>query len=150
MLGALEKLGLPGKTVLIVDDEPDALQLFRRTLNSAQQGYRVLLARDGREALNAVRQSRPDVMLLDLIMPNMDGFQLLALREQDEALRGIPIIVLSAQDPVGRPVIGSVLAVTHRGGLSAHQLLTSMQAISQALSAAHQVGDPALPAGPPG
>jgi signal transduction histidine kinase/CheY-like chemotaxis protein len=150
LLGALEKLGLPGKTVLIVDDEPDALQLFRRTLNSAQQGYRVLLARDGREALNAVRQSRPDVMLLDLIMPNMDGFQLLALREQDEALRGIPIIVLSAQDPVGRPVISSVLAVTHRGGLSAHQLLTSMQAISQALSAAHQVGDPALPAGPPG
>ena len=150
LLDALQKLGLPGGTVLIVDDEPDALQLFRRMLGAAHQGYRVLLARDGQEALRVVHERRPDAILLDLVMPNMDGFQLLALREKDGALRDIPIIVVSAQDPAGQPVVSSTLAITHRGGLSARQLLTSIRAISQSLSAAGPVADPVRPEDPPG
>jgi CheY-like chemotaxis protein len=146
LLTELDRLGLAEGTILIVDDDPDALQLFRRMLSSARQDYRVLLARDGYEALGVLRQSRPDVILLDLIMPNMDGYQLIALREQDEALRDIPIIVVSAQDPTGQPVVSSALAVTHRDGLSARQLLTSIRALSQALSAAGQLGDPTPPA----
>ena len=97
-----------------------------------------------------VHERRPNAILLDLVMPNMDGFQLLALREKDEALSDIPIIVVSAQDPAGQPVVSSTLAVTHRGGLSARQLLMGIRALSQSLSAARPPADPTQPADPPG
>ncbi|MDQ1300175.1 MAG: hypothetical protein QG637_92, partial [Chloroflexota bacterium] len=149
LLAALDRLDMPGKTVLIVDDEPDALQLFRRMLSASGRGYRVVLARDGRQALDVLNEVRPDVILLDLVMPNMDGFQLLGRRADEPALRGIPVIVVSAQDPTGQPVVSSALAVTLRGGLSARQLLVGMRAISQAMTGSAPVDDPAPPAAPP-
>jgi len=141
ILGALRRLELEGKTILIVDDEPDALHLFGRMLASSKIGYRVLLARDGREALNILRECRPDAILLDLIMPNMDGFQFLEMMNQDPALRDIPVIVVSARDPTGQPIVSNALAVTRRGGLSVLQLLASIKALS-GISVAGQVGDP--------
>jgi CheY-like chemotaxis protein len=149
LLAALDRLEMPGKTVLIVDDEPDALQLFRRMLTASGRGYRVLLARDGRQALDVLNEVRPDVMLLDLVMPNMDGFQLLGLRDKDPILRGIPVIVVSAQDPAGQPVVSSALAVMLRGGLSARQLLAGMRAISQAMTGSGPVGGLVQPTGQP-
>jgi signal transduction histidine kinase/CheY-like chemotaxis protein len=141
LLAALDRLSLPVKSILIVDDEPDALQLFRRVLNSSGRGYRVLLARSGREALDVLRETQPDVVLLDLIMPNMDGFQLLTRCKDDPSLRRIPVLVISAQDPAGQPIVSSVLAVTHRGGLSARQLLTSIRALSQAIAGTGPIDD---------
>jgi len=142
LLAALDRLGLPVKSILIVDDEPDALQLFRRMLNASGRGYRVLLARNGREALDVLHEARPDVMLLDLIMPNMDGFQLLTRRSDDPILHHIPVILVSAQDPAGQPIVSSVLAITHRSGLSARQLLTSIRALSQAMTGVGSIDDP--------
>ncbi len=121
------------KTVLIVDDDPDLLRLFRRML--ADQPYRVLRAKNGSEALAIMAQQRPDVVLLDLVMPEMDGFQLLAHRNADPVLRQIPVIVVSSQDPSGQPIVSRSLAVTRRGGLSAHQLLGSIVGMAQIFSA---------------
>jgi CheY-like chemotaxis protein len=140
LLGALDRLGLKGGTVLVVDDEPDVLQLFRRTLASSGHRYRVLLATDGRQALNILREYRPDLILLDLIMPNMDGFQLLEKRSQEPALRDVPIIVISARDPAGQPIVSSALAITRGGGLSVQQLLTSIKVMSGILSVTGQTG----------
>ncbi|MBI2941934.1 MAG: response regulator [Chloroflexi bacterium] len=78
LLAAVERLTFRGKTVLIVDDEPDAQRLFRRMLISADQDYRVLRATDGRHAMSILREEHPDLVLLDLVMPEVDGFQLLA------------------------------------------------------------------------
>jgi CheY-like chemotaxis protein len=119
---------------LIVDDEPDALQLFGRMLALPGRGYRVLLARDGREAMGILEQYRPDAILLDLVMPNMDGFQLLEARKGDPALRDIPVVVISARDPAGQPIVSSALAVTRGGGLSVRQLLASIEAVGEILS----------------
>lgn len=149
LLDALGRLGLEGETILIVDDEPDALQLFGRMLTSSEIGYRPLLARDGREALDILRDCRPDAILLDLIMPNMDGFGFLEMRNRDPALRDIPVIVVSARDPAGQPIVSNALAVTRGGGLSALQLLASIEAISRTLSPAGQVGDPVPTGGLP-
>jgi len=126
---------------MIVDDEPDALHLFGRILASSGRFYRVLLARDGQEALSILSEHRPDVILLDLIMPNMNGFQFLELKSQDPALCAIPVIVISARDPAGQPIISSALAVTRGGGLSTHQLLASIEAISKIFSFVTQAGD---------
>ncbi len=136
LLAALDRLPLQGKTILIVDDEPEALQLFQRTLLTSGRGYRVLRATDGQEALTILRQERPDAMLLDLIMPEMDGFRLLELRRSDPALRDIPAIVISARDPAGQPIVSRALGLTHGGGLSLPQLLACIDAICRILGTA--------------
>jgi response regulator RpfG family c-di-GMP phosphodiesterase len=64
LLDTFERLGVTSGTVLIVDDEPDALQLFGRMLASSGRDYRVLLARDGQEAMSILKEYHPDIMLL--------------------------------------------------------------------------------------
>jgi signal transduction histidine kinase/CheY-like chemotaxis protein len=145
LMMAMERLGIDQGTVLIVDDEPDALHLFDRMLASSGGNYRVLLARDGQEAVNVIREYIPDIILMDLIMPNMDGFQLLEWRHQNPEYHKIPVIVISARDPAGQAVVSSTLAVTLGGGLSIRQLLTSIEALSQILSSTKPSGDRAQP-----
>jgi CheY-like chemotaxis protein len=142
LLAALERLNLDRRTVLVVDDEPEALQLFRRMLASSGQGYRVLRARNGEEALNILRERRPDVILLDLVMPKLDGFQLLEAKSQDPALSDIPVIVLSARDPAGQPIVSNALAITQKGGLSIHHLLAYIKMTGQVLSITAPSADP--------
>ncbi len=148
LLGALDDLSLVGKTVLIVDDEPDAQRLFWRMLSTSGRGYRVLTAGNGREALSILRGDQPDVVLLDLVMPDMDGFQLLATMRNDPALCAIPTVVISAQDPTGQPIITNTLTVTRRGGLSAPQLLACLQGLTQILSTGGPSRGPEPPAAP--
>jgi len=135
VLGALRRLSVESGTVLIVDDEPDALQLFGRMLASTGGRYRVLLARDGAEALQVLRHRKPDAILLDLVMPNVDGFEFLERRAQNQEWRDIPLVITSAKDPAGHAIISNALGVTCKGGLSARQLLAGIQALTQALSA---------------
>jgi len=130
LLGALERLERPIQSILLVDDEPDAQKLFARMLVSAGRGYRVLRAGNGAQALQILSQRKIDAILLDLVMPEMDGFQFMRAREQDEALRGIPVILISARDPRGQPIVSSHLTVTRSGGLTIQQLLDSIQAVS--------------------
>jgi len=148
LLDALDGLDLSGKTVLIVDDEPDAVRLFRRILVSSGRGYRVLRAFDGKQALNILREQRPDAMLLDLVMPGMDGFQLLAEKRRDPALHDIPVVVISARDPVGQLIVSNGLAITQGGGLSMNKLLLCIDAITGILSEPAQSRDPAPTRGP--
>jgi len=73
-------------------------------------------------------------VLLDLIMPGMDGFQVLQEKSQDPAIRDIPVVVVSSRDPSGEPIVSDVLTVTRSGGLSVRDLLACIQAVSEALS----------------
>ncbi|MCS6844095.1 MAG: ATP-binding protein [Caldilineales bacterium] len=129
LLATLDRLERPVRTILIADDEPDALQLFRRMLASSGRGYRVLRAGDGKQAWDLLRHERPDVLLLDLVMPEMDGFQLLAAKSQEPDLRDIPVILISAQDALGHPIASNSLMATRGGGLSAQQLLACINAL---------------------
>jgi len=85
------------KSILIVDDDPNILDLHSRLVNSQSQNYRILKAQDGREALRLVRQTHPDLVLLDLIMPEMDGFAVLEAMRVEESTRKIPVIVVTGQ-----------------------------------------------------
>jgi signal transduction histidine kinase/CheY-like chemotaxis protein len=138
LLAALDELseceGRSIETVLLVDDEPDALRLFARMLTSGERTYRVLRAKDGARALSLMRQRHPDVVLLDLIMPGVDGFQVLQHKALDPDIRDIPVIVVSSRDPAGEPIVSDQLTVTRRGGLSARDLLACIRAISEILS----------------
>jgi len=123
LLDALEKLGEGVQNILLVDDEPQVLQLFGRILTSAQRGYRVWRASDGEQALEILRKRKPDVMILDLIMPEMSGFQVLKEKENDPSISEIPVIMITAQDPSGMPKVSDTVSVSREGGFSLHDLL---------------------------
>jgi len=150
LLAALDRAELRGKTILVVDDEPEALRLYRRMLAAAGRNYRVLRAADGAEALKVLHESRPSAVLLDLVMPNVDGFQFLEAKSQDPALCEIPVIVVSAQDAAGQPVISSALAITAQEGLSAPRLLACFRALTEILAVGGAPADRAPRAAPPG
>lgn len=80
-------------TVLVVDDNPDALQLFERYLETGP--YRVLSATNGRDALDLARQRHPDVVLLDVMMPTQDGWEVLQTLKTDCDIQHTPVVVCS-------------------------------------------------------
>jgi len=87
------------KKILLVEDEELLADLLLKKLTVS--GYEVSLANDGERGLNLVRELRPDLVLLDILMPKMDGLQVLAEMQKDNALRKIPVIVISNS---GQPV----------------------------------------------
>lgn len=80
-------------TILVVEDDLDIREVMRLVLEAG--GYQVLEAGDGAEALGVVRAQRPSVILLDLMMPGMDGFQFRESQLQDPAIASIPVVVVS-------------------------------------------------------
>ncbi len=80
--------------LLVVEDTPDTLDLLKVTLEF--KGYRVLTAHNGSEALDAIKQERPAVIITDILMPKMDGFSLVQRLRINPETRDIPVIFLSA------------------------------------------------------
>jgi diguanylate cyclase (GGDEF)-like protein len=91
-------------TILVADDEPVNRTLLERLLE--REGYRVLAARNGSEAVEQARISLPDLVLLDVMMPEMDGLDACRLIKENETTRDIPIIFLSARDETEMKVSG--------------------------------------------
>ncbi|MGC8874867.1 MAG: response regulator transcription factor [Chloroflexia bacterium] len=83
------------RTVLVVDDERAIVKLIEANLRL--ENFHVVTAMDGLQALEQVRQNRPDLIILDIMMPHMDGWQVLQKVRQDEELRDIPVVVLTAR-----------------------------------------------------
>lgn len=90
--------------ILVVDDEPSILELIR--INLEREGYEVQTAADGRAALLAVERARPDLILLDVMLPGMDGLAVCRTLYQNPATRDIPIIMLSARGEELDKVLG--------------------------------------------
>jgi len=87
----------PGKPkkILVVDDERHIVRLVQVNLERA--GYQVVAAFDGKEALKKVSSEKPDLVVLDVMMPYMDGFQVLKQMKADAATKDIPVIMLTAK-----------------------------------------------------
>jgi CheY-like chemotaxis protein len=83
------------RRVLVVDDEPDVLLLCR--VNLEFEGYEVVEAADGEQAMQQLRERGFDVVLLDVMMPKMDGWQVLEAVKADEDLKEIPVVMLTAK-----------------------------------------------------
>ena len=81
--------------ILVVDDDKQIVRLVRSYLEQA--GYQVLTAPDGETALHAIRRDRPDLIVLDLMLPDRDGWDITRLVRSDPALAGLPIIMLTAR-----------------------------------------------------
>jgi two-component system chemotaxis response regulator CheY len=116
------------RLVLIVDDDPDILQTLGLCLST--EGYRVLMAANGEEALEVLKSERPDVILLDLMMPVMDGWQFVA--EMDaRGQRGAPLLILSADRAV-QGHAGNLKASGHLAKpFDLDELLTKVQQLAR-------------------
>ncbi|MDI1476123.1 MULTISPECIES: response regulator [unclassified Polyangium] len=84
------------KTILVVDDELDIVDVLSDLLTA--EGYRVITASNGREGLARIAESRPDLVLLDRMMPVVDGAEMLRLMREDASLGGIPVVMMSAAE----------------------------------------------------
>ena len=82
------------KKILLVDDDPDFVEAVKVIVESG--GYDVTVAYDGKEGLEAVAEEKPDLIVLDVMMPVMNGHEACAKLKADEATKGIPIILLTA------------------------------------------------------
>jgi CheY-like chemotaxis protein len=119
---------------LIADDDPDVFQLYYRMLSVDESlAYRLLQATTGEDALYLLQTRHPDVLLLDLAMPQMDGYQLLAAKNDDPTIREIPVLILSAQDLIAEPLTSASVVAMRREGISVPELLSSLANLSEVL-----------------
>jgi len=84
--------------ILVVDDEVDVTKMISARLKKA--GYNVHSVLSGKEAIDYVKTNRPDLILLDVLMPNMDGYQALKKLKEEESTKSIPVIMLTAKGQV--------------------------------------------------
>jgi len=87
------------KKILIIEDEEIMINLLQKKLS--QEGYNVSVARNGEEGLRLIKETMPDLVLLDIIMPKMGGLEVMEAMQKDEKLKDIPVIIVSNS---GQPV----------------------------------------------
>jgi len=132
-LAAVVKRYVPGPAagpVLVVEDDPPTRALLGRALTKA--GWTVEEAENGRVALERMTETRPALVLLDLMMPEMDGFEFLDALRRDQSQRGVPVVVITAKtltDEDRRRLSGGVERVVQKHALDADALLAEVRAM---------------------
>jgi CheY-like chemotaxis protein/anti-sigma regulatory factor (Ser/Thr protein kinase) len=129
ILQVLERLDKyrPNDSILVVDDDADILNIAARTIE--KEGWRVTTARNGAEALAVLAQGIPRLVFLDLMMPEMDGFEFLNLMQSRREWSGIPVVIVTAKDltPEERQrLVGSVERIVEKGHFTPENLLKQL------------------------
>lgn len=92
------------KRILVVDDEVDLVETVRFSLEL--EGFEILVAYNGEEALNQARKEHPDLILLDLMLPKLDGYKVCRLLKFDERYKHIPVLMLTAKTQDKDKILG--------------------------------------------
>ena len=92
------------KKILIVDDEPDIIEILKFVLET--QGYECITASDGEMGLNLAREISPDLIILDVMMPKINGYKVSRFLKFDEKYKNIPILMLTARSQEEDKIIG--------------------------------------------
>ena len=116
---------LPGdiRDILVVDDDMQFVELVSRMLESAGRGWRTMKSFSGQELLDRLRRGRPDLILLDLTLPDIDGVDALRQMASDSRKRDIPVIIVSAWDPLEMIEGGNVVSIERGSTFSSRELL---------------------------
>ena len=141
LLQVLTSLGPSVRRVLIVDDDPRSVQLISRLIHAVDDAsvgdhYEVLRAFGGEDGLQRLQVGSVDAIILDLIMPGMDGLAFLAAMRQQEAFCHIPVIVLTAQElgeESGRSMAGQFITISQRHGISNEESLVYLKGVLEVL-----------------
>jgi CheY-like chemotaxis protein len=135
---AIQRVGHRVREALVVDDDPEMVDLLTRMLHASLQDCRVRGATGGEAGLTEMHRQRPDLVLLDLLMPGMDGHATLEAMRADEALRNVPVVVVSAWSIEDETVTAEALEVTRSGGLTIGELMGSVAATLDSLQGGQQ------------
>ncbi len=125
--------------VLVVDDDASTRLLLRRILET--EGYAVIEAENGRAALERMGERTPGAILLDLMMPEMDGFEFLSALHEREAWRQIPVVIVTAKDLTAEDherLNGSVVRILQKGAYGREDLLAEVRALLAASIGRHK------------
>jgi threonine synthase len=128
LLAALQRLDQRVRSIAIVDDNPDAVRLISRILQ-ARGEYDLFVANDGTAALSLIRERHPDLVVLDLMMPGMDGFAVIDALRADSLTQSIPVIVVTAKEltPVERDRLnGQIDSLLQKGSFMDDELLADV------------------------
>jgi CheY-like chemotaxis protein len=123
------------RDVLVIDDDRGFCQLVERMLEASDQGFSVRQAYDGEDGLLALRDQRPDILLLDLIMPGLDGFQVLERMRREPGLASVPVVILTAtsfaEDALEQH--RGQIVISRPDGLSTVEVLQALRAVVDVL-----------------
>lgn len=131
LLASLERLDRRVQRIAIIEDNPEAVRLLRRVLQ-AHGEYQIDEAYDGEAGLEMVRRAPPDLILLDLMLPKLDGFGLLDALKTDDRLKEVPVIVVTARDLTAyerQRLSGRVRALWQKGSFLSTDLLEDIEAV---------------------
>jgi DNA-binding response OmpR family regulator len=133
--------------ILIVDDDPHTLEILSRWL--AREGYQTIRADSGITCLERLRQDRIDVIVLDVMMPEMDGLQVCERLRGSAEWRGIPVILLTAKDDIETRARGMTLGVSEylTKPVNKHELLTRLKAQVRSRELVRRLGETAAAIG---
>jgi CheY-like chemotaxis protein len=135
LLKLLERLGTDIRRILVVDDDPRMGKLLQRLLEANLEVYEVIWAKNGQEGLRKMREQLPDLVLMDLSMPEMDGYTLLAEMRQDSRLCHIPVAVITAHlstPDEERQLGGKSLFVSNLTGFTNEEILNYLRHLLEA------------------
>ncbi len=131
LIGALERAKAPSQSrILVVDDDPDALDLAVAMIEDS--GYEIETAKSGSEALDAIARQRPDAIILDLMLPGMDGFEVVHRMSLNPEWRSIPVILLTARDlshEERRALDIGTARIIQKGNVSRDELLAELKTV---------------------
>jgi signal transduction histidine kinase/CheY-like chemotaxis protein len=132
---AIDRLGVPITRVLLADDDLHAVRLLTRMLSLGGDDYELLSAYNGDEALATIRATRPDLVILDLAMPERSGQEVLRAVQADPELSALPIIVVSASAPdeTGLPT-STELTITKSDGMTSPEILDVIEGVLRVLA----------------
>ncbi|MCB0190720.1 MAG: pyridoxal-phosphate dependent enzyme [Anaerolineae bacterium] len=128
LLNALKRLDERVQSIAIIEDEPDARLLLRRILQYERK-YKIYEAPDGATGMALIQSKKPDLVLLDLMMPEVDGFTVLDTMKANEQLRDIPVIVITAKDLTSQDyqrLSGRIESLLQKGEFMEDQLVESI------------------------
>jgi signal transduction histidine kinase/CheY-like chemotaxis protein len=138
IVALLDGLGDSVRRILVVDDDPRVARVLSRIIRSTGREYEVERAYSAEQALTKMRRLLPDLVLLDLIMPELDGRALLAKMRQSARLREVPVVVITAQELTAeeqRGLGGEVFLVFNGGGFSSEEALQLLRGTLDAIGA---------------
>ncbi len=136
LMTVLDRLDGRVHRVLIVDDDPQMVHVLSRMLEAAGRDYEVRCAYDGREGLREMHSRQPDLVLLDLVMPGMNGYDMLMQMREDARLQSVPVVVITAQQQTPeeeRRLGGKTLIVRTEAGFTNKEVLACLHAVLGAI-----------------
>jgi len=143
----IERLGISPNSALVADDDQNITRLFRRILRPRIPNDRIVEAHNGEEALAAMRQYHPELVLLDLEMPGMDGLAALAQKNVEPQLKDIPVIVVTGHEEKSLEFdLQGKIEVARPAGFQPNETIRTVEALIKSLSPQYNWGGSSGPA----